>query len=165
MASALLVFKKKIIVAVLEKLEAEMRTMETAAAVAREAATHEESVAEDKYDTRGLEASYLAGAQAKRAAELAMVIAAFKELEVQSYKKSDSIAQTSLVELESDDKKTLFFIAPNGGGISVEVDGKRVQVLTPNSRLGSELMGKSIGDFIELKSGDRLSEYEIRSHS
>lgn len=165
MGSFSVAFKRKIIEAVLEKLEAEMRVMESAAAVAREAATHEESVAEDKYDTRGLEASYLAGAQARRAAELAMVIAAFKELELQSFKKSDPVAQTSLVELESESRKSLFFIAPNGGGISIEVEGKKIQVLTANSRLGAELMGKKMGDYVELKNGDRLIEYEIQSHA
>lgn len=157
-------FKKKILQAIIEKLEAEMLVMEKAAAVAREAATHEESVAEDKYDTRGLEASYLAGAQARRAAELAMVIHAFKSLELGIFKKADPIGQTSLVELEAESKKNLFFVAPNGGGISVEVEGKKVQVLTPSSRLGSGLVGKKLGDVVELQNGDRLNEYEIVAH-
>lgn len=158
------VFKKKILQAVIEKLEAEMLVMENAAAVAREAATHEESIAEDKYDTRGLEASYLAGAQARRAAELAMVIHAFKNLELGVFKKSDPVGQSSLVELETESKKSLFFVAPNGGGISVEVEGKKVQVLTPSSRLGAGIYGKKIGDVVEIQSGNNLSEYEIRSH-
>src|SRR5688572_27294785 len=145
MGSVPLSFKKKIIQAIVEKLEAELRVMETAAAIAREAATHEESVAEDKYDTRGLEASYLAGGQARRAAELGRAIDAFKEFDLRTFKNTDSISPSSLVELESEKKRSLFFIAPNGGGIAIEVEGKKIQVLTPNSRLGAGLLGKLVG--------------------
>lgn len=161
MESASLTFKNKIVQAILLKLEDEMRVMEKAAADAREAATHEESVAEDKYDTRGLEASYLAGAQAKRAAELALVIEGFKNMKILSFSDSEAIKETALVELESDSKNFHFFIAPKGGGISVDVDGYKIQVLTPQSRIGSELMGKQSGDVIEIKSAEHTNEYEI----
>ena len=45
--------------ALLMRLRADLELLERAAHTAREAATHEESKAENKYDTRGLEASYL----------------------------------------------------------------------------------------------------------
>lgn len=41
-------------------------------------ATHEESRPEDKYDTRGLEAAYLASGQAKQAAEAKRAIAQYE---------------------------------------------------------------------------------------
>ena len=48
------------------KIAEDLLVMTKAALAAHEAATHSESKAEDQYDTRGLEASYLAGAQSKR---------------------------------------------------------------------------------------------------
>ena len=48
-----------------------------AANAAHEEATHEESTAENKYDTRGLEASYLAEAQSRRVAEVDKTIHLF----------------------------------------------------------------------------------------
>ena len=60
--------KQAIIDRLVEKLQSEAEALVRAAQAAHEAATHEESRAEDHHDTRGLEASYLAGAQAQRAA-------------------------------------------------------------------------------------------------
>ena len=53
--------KSKILAAILEKLQSEIDALVRAAKSAHEAATHEESRAEDHHDTRGLEASYSAG--------------------------------------------------------------------------------------------------------
>ena len=50
----------------LGKLEVDLDVLQRAAQTAYEAATHEENVAENKYDTLGLEASYLATGQARR---------------------------------------------------------------------------------------------------
>ena len=154
-------FKKKIIAKMLENLEAEMNVMITAALVAREAATHEESKAEDKYDTRGLEASYLAGAQAKRAAELQRLIHTYQALEVKDFQKNTPIATTAVVEVEVRSKKTFLFLVPKGGGMNVSVDGKSIQIVTPDSRLGGELIGKKVGDYFELQIANGTSEYEV----
>jgi transcription elongation GreA/GreB family factor len=160
-----LTFKKKIIQKLIEKLEVEMLTMVNAALVAREAATHEESKAEDKYDTRGLEASYLAGAQAKRASELARLIHTYQNFEISPPQKDGAIAQSALVEVELRSIRNLLFIAPKGGGIVVEVDGQSIQIVTPDSKLGSELLGKQAGDLVEVRIAERLNEYEILSVS
>lgn len=48
----------------LEKLAIDLDVLQRAAQTAYEAATHEENIAENKYDTLGLEASYLATGQA-----------------------------------------------------------------------------------------------------
>ncbi len=45
---------------VLERLAEDLLEVEEAVRVAHEAATHEENIAENKYDTLGLEAAYLA---------------------------------------------------------------------------------------------------------
>ena len=52
---------------VLERLAEDLLQAEQAARAAHETATHEESVAENKYDTLGLEAAYLATGQVRRA--------------------------------------------------------------------------------------------------
>ncbi len=154
-------FKKKILEKILDNLKAEMNVMLKAAAEAREAATHEESIAEDKYDTRGLEASYLAGAQAKRASELERLIEGIQSLEIMPLKNPPIVALTTLVEVLINSQKSLFFIVPKGGGLSLQIDDQHIQVITPDSRLGSELLGKSVADQFELKIGNNINEYEI----
>ena len=52
---------------VLERLAEDLLQAEQAVRAAHEAATHEENIAENKYDTLGLEAAYLATGQARRA--------------------------------------------------------------------------------------------------
>ena len=38
------------------------------------------------------------------------------------------------------------------GGVTVALDGKKVQVVTPPSPLGAALLGKTVGDAIEVPS-------------
>lgn len=52
---------------VLARLAEDLLQAEQATRTAHETATHEENVAENKYDTLGLEAAYLAAGQARRA--------------------------------------------------------------------------------------------------
>ena len=159
--ASLRLLKQRIISKIIEKFEDEAAIMAKAAQEAREAATHEESVAEDKYDTRGLEASYLAGAQARRVAELEWIIHSYQNLEIVDYGPSASIGITALVELAAESRKRYFFLAPKGGGILIEVDSINVQIVAPDSKLGSELMGKSVGDEVEIQVMGRLKEYEV----
>ena len=72
---------RKIVARLTEELEVYFR----AAQASRAEATHEQSRAENKYDTRGLEASYLARGQSKQAAEIQNAIAAFEKLDVRKF--------------------------------------------------------------------------------
>ena len=60
---------------VLERLAEDLRQAEQAVRAAHEAATHEENIAENKYDTLGLEAAYLATGQARRAEAIRQAMA------------------------------------------------------------------------------------------
>ena len=160
-----LALKKKIVRQVIADLEKDLDVLQLSALTAREAATHEESKAEDKYDTRGLEASYLAGAQAKRAGEIRDFIATLRQVEVSDFGKDSSVAITALVEIENDDGKNLVFLLPKGGGRVVEMDGRRVQVITPVSPMGAELMGREIGDEFSFVSAGTRREYVVASIS
>jgi hypothetical protein len=54
--------------------------LEKAARASHAEATHESSKAESKYDTRGLEAAYLAGGQARQVKEILDSIKAYEAL-------------------------------------------------------------------------------------
>src|SRR3954467_14708012 len=104
--------------ALLRDLESQAATalgvLRQAALAAHEAATHSESKAEDQYDTRGLEASYLAGAQSKRAAQWEEVLSIFRHIDLKDFGPATPIASTAIVELESDEKKSYYFLMPKG---------------------------------------------------
>ena len=153
--------KKALVHLLVESVAKDHATLIASAVAAHEAATHSESKAEDQYDTRGLEASYLAGAQSRRAMELEEVLALFRNLDLQTFTDQTPIASTALVELENDGKKTLYFMMPKGGGMTVTHAGNSVQVVTPISPLGEALLGRRVGDQIELRINRVVRDYEI----
>jgi hypothetical protein len=153
--------KRALIAALREDIERSIAANTRAANEAREAATHEESKPENDKDTRALEAGYLAGAQADRARELARVSAALAALPLKRFTEEDVISASALVELDHAGATQLYFLAPQGGGMRVRVEGVEVLVITPPSPLGRELLGKSAGDTIEVRAQGTMRRYEI----
>jgi transcription elongation GreA/GreB family factor len=145
--------KRAIIKKITEKLVSELEVYFRAAHVSRTEATHEQSKAESKYDTRGLEASYLARGQSKQAVELEAAIAEFAKLGVRKFADGDAIAVGALVELEHGGENSFYFIGPRAGGTEVLHDKKEILVITPQSPLGEQLMGKKSGDQPQLTFG------------
>lgn len=158
--------KSNIIGKLIDRLEAEKAGLAEAALRTYEAATHEESEAEDQYDTRGLEASYLAGAQAKRVAELEQTLHTLTTLRdrgLRVFSDEDPIGPAALVELDLDGKLSRCLLLPMGGGMTVEDSGYLVQVITPKSPLGEALVGRKEGDVAVIDVNDETKEYEIVS--
>ena len=154
--------KKKIISAIIKELEREFDTLSKAAQAARDEATHEETQAENEYDTRGLEASYLAGAQAKRADEIRTLIQIFGKLEPVDYAKDAPIGSTALVKTEVDGEDVRwFFLIPHQGGINVKVDGKAIYAVSLDSPVGKELKEQTVGHAFAIKTKDSEIEYEV----
>ncbi len=114
--------KQELINLVLADLNRELDALIQSANAAHEAATHEESKAEDRHDTRGLEASYLAGAQRARIEVLKKVIASYHFLEARDFKPTDPISIGALVEVELDGKKLHYLLVSQGGGTSVRFE-------------------------------------------
>jgi transcription elongation GreA/GreB family factor len=156
-----MVNKPVLIELIRKSLEQELAALIQAAQATHEAATHEESKAEDSHDTRGIELSYLAGAQASRAADLQRMLQYFRKIDLKGFEKTDGIAPTALVELSVQGKKSLYFLALQGGGVRVTVEGMAVQVITPASPVGEEMIGRRIGDSIEVEAQGTLREYLI----
>jgi transcription elongation GreA/GreB family factor len=153
--------KRELVEALLAKLDAELETMRRAAKDAREAATHEEAKPENDKDTRALEASYLAGAQAARVRELEGAIKAIGGMPLIDLE-GKKIQASAVVMLEDEDEaKTTFFLAPFGGGATLAAASMTVQVVTPQSPLAQALFGRTSGDVIELRAKGRPREMTI----
>ena len=135
-------------------LSAELQGLERVTQMAIDEATGSESKAENKYDTRGLEASYLAAGQAERVVALRRLVSWLK---VPPKPTPDLVGLGSLVELEGDSSRWLL-ILPDGGGTRVRVEGVEVLCLTPDSPLGRDLVGSEDGDDVEVGG----VEYSVR---
>lgn len=132
-----------------------------AARAARDEATHEQNKAENKYDTRGLEASYLARGQSRQAAETEKDIQQFESLAVRPFEPKEPIALGALVELESKDGRSFYFIGPRAGGTEVVHDEKEVLVITAQSPLGQQLLGKKQGDRFLFPAAAKGNNYRV----
>lgn len=155
--------KRGLIEKLIGKLEEERKNLAEAALHTYEAATHEESEAEDQYDTRGLEASYLAGAQAKRVADVEQILHTVRSIGVRDFGDEDPISATALVELDHEGKISYCLLLPQGGGIAVDHEDHHIQVITPQSPLGEALIGRTAGDVAVIDVGNQTKEYEIVS--
>jgi transcription elongation GreA/GreB family factor len=145
--------KRAILKKIITKLASELEIYFRAAQFSRAEATHESNKAENKYDTRGLEASYLARGQSKQLAELEAAIAEFEKLGVKKFSATDAIGVGALVELEQGGGRGFYFLGPRVGGTEIEYDRKEILVITPQSPLGEQLVGKKPGDTFLLKLG------------
>jgi len=144
--------KRALVEALLAKLDDELSTMRRAAKDAREAATHEEAKPENDKDTRALEASYLAGAQAARVRDLEGAIKTIGAMPLLDLAGGRPIQASAVVTLEDEDEaRTTFFVAPVGGGIALTAGEISVQVITPQSPRGQQLLGRTQGDVIEVR--------------
>lgn len=155
--------KKKLVEAITRQIAAELSAITQAAKNTYDVATHEDNKPENKYDTRGLEASYLAGAQAKRVNEMKDVLAIFENLPLKEFTSVNAIATTALIEVSHEDKLSFVLIMPKGGGQSTVFEGQTVQVITAESPLGRGLIGRKVGDLVEIETGTKRREYEILS--
>jgi len=141
-----------------EAIAANLQQMENAAKATFDAATHPENKAENKYDTRGLEASYLAGAQASRALELEESLAIFEKLVLRSYDEETPIGISALLLIECDNESRRYFVGPCAGGVKVVINTLTIWVITPSSPIGRTLMGKFVGDEIPVGKEKKLWE-------
>jgi transcription elongation GreA/GreB family factor len=134
---------------IIAALAAELDTLASAAKDARQSATDDESRAEDKHDTRAIEASYLADGQERAALELAEALTAYRALVARPFGPGEPVALTALVELEVGRQRELYFIGPSRGGLVVVQDGRDVLVITPQSPIGRKLLGRGTGDAVK----------------
>jgi transcription elongation GreA/GreB family factor len=138
---------------VVARLREELALQIRAAQLSREEATSEESRAENQYDMHSQEAAYLAEGQARLAAEIAVSVELWASLALSAFGPDTPIAVGAAVALETGQTRSLCFLGARGGGIEVEVEGVKVLVVTPQSPLGRELVGKKVGALAKLPGG------------
>lgn len=156
-----LINKKALIEHICKILEKDLVALRAAALDTYAAATGEESQPENQYDTRALEASYLAGAQSKRVLEIENSLTAYKLLELKDFNKDSPIASSALVELELKGKRSLVFLLSIGGGLNVQFESQAIQVITTKSPLGDALIGLKTGDVALVDKPAETLEYKI----
>jgi hypothetical protein len=146
---------------IIAALTAELERFAKAARASHAEATDPQSKAEHKYDTRGLEAAYLAGGQARKVAELEENIGLFQKLKLTDFAADSAIDYGALVQVEMRGTKTWYFVGPRAGGVEVMHEKEEVTVITPQSPLGEQLFEKKQSDKFRFGEGSAAIEGKI----
>ncbi|WP_460122656.1 GreA/GreB family elongation factor [Pseudomonas sp. S2_C03] len=147
---------------IIDRLKIDLDVAERAAQTAYETATHEENVAENKYDTLGLEASYLATGQARRMEEIRQSLTLCQNLTLQAYDDQRGIEVGALLGLEDETgREQWLFLAPDAAGLKVDLVGQLITVITPRSPLGKSLLGKFEGDEVEIVVAGARQQFSV----
>jgi transcription elongation GreA/GreB family factor len=155
--------KKSLVEKIVAQLADEVESYARSARATQAEATDEQSQPEHKYDTRGLEAAYLAHGQSRQAVETEEAIEMFRTLPLRDFGPGEAIDLGALVELEGDGRRTFYFIGPRAGGTEIEYDGSMVLVITPQSPLGRQLVGAKEGASLQIEIGGVRNDYRVLS--
>ena len=148
--------KEKVLRSIVQSLADDFAVLLNAARIAHE------NLPDNKYDTLSLEASYLAQGQANRAQEIKAALDAYRKLELQSFSPGAPVRLTALVTLEdAGGVERRVFLGPAAGGLKVTDERGDIVVITPESPLGCQLLGKGTGDAVVVSGGRVRKELEI----
>lgn len=154
--------KQKILQCIVQSLTDDFTVLLNAARAAYEDSIHAENLPDNKYDTLSLEASYLAQGQANRAQEIKAALEAYRKLELLAFAAGSRVRLTALVTLEDEEGATKrLFLGPAAGGLKVSHERGEVVVITPESPLGRQLLGKAAGDAVAVSAGRVRKEFDI----
>ncbi len=147
---------------VLERLAEDLLQTEQAIRVAHEAATHEENIAENKYDTLGLEAAYLATGQARRAQAVRRAITAWRQFHPTPYNASQGIQLGALVCLvDSEGQRQHVFLGPDGGSMKLTGEARPIQVISSEAPLGRAMLGRREGDEVSIQIAATQRRFDV----
>lgn len=141
--------KSAVIEAILSVLKLEFETYVATSRKTRATGNDAQTKAEGKYDTRSIEENYLADGQAKHALVARQSHEAISALPLTAFDAETPIGMGCLVELAFATETQWFFLAPSAGGLEVLSNGVSITVLSPESPLASQLLGRQQGGFTE----------------
>ncbi|MFT5430254.1 MAG: transcription elongation GreA/GreB family factor [Myxococcota bacterium] len=148
--------------AVLDALETAVAAIVASQKATMDGATHAESKQEGSKDTRAIEAGYLARGLAERAEALQGTLGRTRKFEPRNFTEDDRVSVGAAVELEdAAGTSRHVYLLPSGGGMSVEIEGQSIAVVTPKSPLGAALVGREVGDEFEFRTPRSTRRYEV----
>lgn len=154
--------KAELLSAIVATLNEKHQQAISAAQQAHDTATAEENIAENKYDTLGLEAAYLAQGHSERALSLESDIEVFTKLAPVGFSEDDPIAQGALVLIEdTKGEQQRIFLGPVSGGLKIRFKSEDIMLITTQAPLGSKLLGASVGDEVEVDIAGEKKVFDV----
>jgi len=155
--------KKQIMDQLLTKVRQELANAEAASADTSSYARDGDVKSDGKYDTRGIEAGYLASAQQKRVEELKLELQMLEETPLREFTYDDEVGLGALVDIDLHGQTRRYFLCSTAGGTILNVDGTIVLVISIFSPLGDAVLGTRVGEVFELETPQGVRPYEVKS--
>lgn len=152
--------KKKIVETLIEKLNTELIEVESAAKSTKDLATADDLKSEGKYDTRAIEASYLASAQNKRVEEIKLDIQMLEDLAL-SIEPATKMQLGSLGLIRCNGQERFYFLSTTSGGSMLMIDEHPILVISVFSPIGDAALGNGAGDSFEVETPKEIRQYEV----
>jgi transcription elongation GreA/GreB family factor len=102
-------------------------------------------------------------ATSQRVQELQKQLTQYRFMPVREFSQNDVVCAGCLVGLELHGRTALYYLVPQGGGLVLSLNGMPVQVITDQSPLGEALMGKRLGEQVQVVIRDQTRSYKITS--
>lgn len=141
-------------------LDASRRTAEES----RDAAAHIATEEEKRSDSRVvLEFGALAKGHERRSRQLQEELDALERVHPKTLSRRDPIQLGAIVEVEDDAEGRTFFLLPVAAGREITGPGGDgvLTVITASSPMGRAMMGKRVGETIEVQAGPEPREWTI----
>lgn len=152
--------KKRIVDTLIEKLNNELIEVESAAKSAKDLATADDLKSEGKYDTRAIEASYLASAQNKRVDEIKLDIQMLEDLAV-SIEPATKMQLGSLGLIRCNGQERFYFLSTTSGGSMLMIEDTPILVISVFSPIGDAALGNGPGDSFEVETPKETRQYDV----
>lgn len=146
--------KKQIINIVKKKLTDDLETAKRGQVDAIEESKHHKGTMESRYDTFKEEAQYLTAGFTERINQLEMDLAELNKIETCVLTGNSTSNLGTLISAESVSETYYYFIASSAGGMTINVDGRKITVLTPLSPLGNIMSKVSEGETLQFRNTD-----------
>ncbi|MGB0453018.1 MAG: GreA/GreB family elongation factor [Bacteriovoracaceae bacterium] len=153
-----MVTKEEILQEIISHYQNERETLESIAEETKKGTTGDEVKQEGKYDTRAIEAGYLAGAQARRVEETKLNLTKARSFKI--LQNNGSVSVGSLLKLRDlDEKELMYFISPTESGFYSKK--LKLHIISYNSPIAQEAINLSTGDTFEVIIPSGTKEFEI----
>ena len=152
--------KKLIIQKLIENFQQELVLVEAAAKSTKDLVTADDLKSEGKYDTRAIEAGYLASAQNKRVEEIKLDIQMLEEIELPEIP-SNTLQLGSLGLISCNNQQRYYFLSSTSGGSILMIEGHAILVISVFSPIGNEALGLTAGEIFEVETPKETRTYKV----
>ncbi|MEK7635928.1 MAG: GreA/GreB family elongation factor [Patescibacteria group bacterium] len=144
--------KKCLIEAVINELKRQESEIENSLKATRKAAIEAPGAMQSKSDTTKFQMNILSDTLRATISEKKNAISILSAFPESQLKLLNSVQIGAIVELQKNKENFYFyFVLPEGGGVEVKYDTKRITIITPKTPIARSLIGKNEGDLVEFK--------------